>query len=385
MDSSTGFFKFIFSDRSWDFSKTPKSFQAAYESLNPKPYQIFDLLLKEERFTNFFSRIEVYGNNLANLLSQFHSFEKDNYRSSLLREIIGSFTVSLLAERFDDMKSRSVAARIVVSVVKLSDPSTLGKFGVRLGALPGILRVLVEEGHIKELSLTHPQCFEGLISGVQAREQWVEFIMGFCKECEVHGSRPKRTSDVDLAKFIRTVPCQLCSNIPTGRGPSKDPEGKLTRARDHLFRSNLELNVFESLLGEPLGPWKVILSQQAMEELGTENARGILGDVRCKFSELASGDWGGRKLFNMAEWGDTLSFRIPLFRTFYKPGSFILCMDYWKPQRCRQDSCAYSSGTTSLYESSSGSLHHRQYGWVTRGHVSNEGVLGRRGEWFHGG
>ncbi|CUS07546.1 unnamed protein product [Tuber aestivum] len=326
MDSSTGFIKFIFPDHTRNsskipknFSKTPVNFKAAYESLGPKPYQIFDLLLKEERFTNFFSRIEVYGNNLANLLSRFPDFQKDNYRSSLLREVIGAFTVSLLAERFDDMKSRSAAARIAISAVKLSDPSTLGKLGVILGALPGILRVLVEEGHIKELALTHAKCFEA-----QAREQWVQFIMGFCRGCEVHGSRPEGAGAGELAKFIRTAPCKLCSKVSFDRGFSMGSEGEPTRARDHLFRSNMELNVLESLLGEPLGPWKIILSQQAMEDLGAENTHGVFRHVRFKFSELASGDWGGKKLFHRFGWGDALSCRIPLFRTFYKTGSFIL-------------------------------------------------------------
>ncbi|PUU76957.1 hypothetical protein B9Z19DRAFT_1066218 [Tuber borchii] len=164
MDSRTGFFGFIFSDN-------PNHFKAAYESLDSRPYQIFDLLLKEGRFTNFFTRIEVYGSNLATLLSQFPRFQQDDYSTLLLREMIRAFTLSLLAERLDDIRSRSAVARIVLSVVKLSDPrGTLGQFGVRLGALPGILRILIAEGHIKELAQTHKRCFEDLISEPQARE-----------------------------------------------------------------------------------------------------------------------------------------------------------------------------------------------------------------------
>jgi len=264
MDSSTAFFDFIFSD-------TPKDSKAAYESLSSKPYQIFDLLLKEGLFTNFFSRIEVYGNNLDNMLSQFPSFQQDDYSTSLLREIIRAFTLSLLAERFDNMRAMSAIARIVLSVVKLSDPRTLGQFGVRLGALPGILRILIAEGHIQKLALTHKRCFEDLISEPQAREKWVEFIMELCQECEVHGSKP---SSRGLAKFIRTVPCEFCnSNVSFDCVLNDGPEGEPERVWSSSFGLNMESNVFKYLLGEPLGPWKIILSQQAMEDLGTQKAQ----------------------------------------------------------------------------------------------------------------
>ena len=268
MESSTGFFDFIFSDN-------PRDFKAAYESLDSKPYQIFDLLLKEGRFTNFFSRIEVYGNNLANLLSQFPSFKQDDYSTLLLREIIRAFTLSLLAERFDDMRSRSAVAKIVLAVVKLSDPrGTLGQFGVRLGALPGILLILIAEGHIKKLALTHKRCFEDLTSEQQAREKWVELIMEFCKECKNHKSKPKAASGLEVAKFIRTAPCEFCnSNVSFNCGLSHRPEGEPTRVRGSSFGLGMESNVFKYLLGEPLGPWKIILSQQAMEDLGAENAQ----------------------------------------------------------------------------------------------------------------
>ncbi|PUU76964.1 hypothetical protein B9Z19DRAFT_1087243 [Tuber borchii] len=196
MDSSTGFLDFIFSD-------SPKNFKAAYVSLDSEPYQIFDLLLKEGRFTNFFSRIEIYGNNLATLLSQLPRLEQDDYNASLLREMIRAFALSLLAERCDDRKSRSAVARIVLSVVKLSDPrGTLGQFGVRLGALPGILRILIAEGHIKNLAVTHKGCFEDLVSEPQAKEKWVELIVDLCKECRKHGMRPRAT---DAIEFIRRL------------------------------------------------------------------------------------------------------------------------------------------------------------------------------------
>ena len=275
MNSNTGFFDYIFSDN-------PKDSKAAYDSLDSKPYQIFDLLLKEEHFINFFSRIEVYGNNLASLLSQFPSFEQDDYSTSLLREMIGAFALSLLSERFDDMRSRSAVVRIVLSVVKLSHPrKTLGQFGMRLGALPGILRILIAEGHIKTLAQTRKQYFEDLVSEPQARERWVEFIMDLCKECKKHGSRP-RTSGV--REFIRTVPCEFCnSNIPLDCRLDDSPKGEPARVQSSSFELNTESNVFKYLLGEPLGPWKIILSQQAMEDLGTEKAQSNCSTILSTF------------------------------------------------------------------------------------------------------
>ncbi|RPB01655.1 hypothetical protein L873DRAFT_644507 [Choiromyces venosus 120613-1] len=150
MESSAAFLDLVFSE-----SLEKHTIKDAHKLFSLKPYQLFDLLLKEERFTNFFARIELYGNNLANLLDQFPRFKEYDCSTMLLEEIIRSFALSLLSERFNDMKSRTAVARIVLSVVKLSGPTTLAHFGVRLGALPGILRILFAEGHIKQLALTH--------------------------------------------------------------------------------------------------------------------------------------------------------------------------------------------------------------------------------------
>ncbi|CUS08892.1 unnamed protein product [Tuber aestivum] len=320
MDSGVEFLELI-------FSESPRGFRNAYESLAARPYEIFDLLLREERFKNFFSRIEIYGNNLASLLGQFSSFDKYDYNDSSLREIIRVFTLSLLTERFDDTRSRSAIAGIVLSVVKLSDPKTLGVFGVRLGALPEILRILIAEGHIKRLASGHGQCFEGLISEPRAREKWAQFIMDLCRGCEVHRSGPRGTSISELERFIRAIPCGSCtgtSSVPLDYGLNRDSGGEPARSRDHYFGSNLQSNVFKSLLGEALGPWKIILSQQAMENLAAVNAQGNLETVRRKFSELASGDWAGKKILHRARWDNLLSYRIPLFKAFYKTGHFIL-------------------------------------------------------------
>ncbi|PWW77613.1 P-loop containing nucleoside triphosphate hydrolase protein [Tuber magnatum] len=149
--------------------------------------------------------------------------------------------------------------------------------------------------------------------------------MDLCKDCEVHKSRPKRMSDVELAKFIRAVPCEFCiSNISFNRGPNRESEGKPTGVQRHSFRPSTEPDAFEHLLGEPLGPWKIILSQQAMEDLEEANRHGDLESVRCKFSELASGDWAGEETLHRAEWGNELSYQVPLFKTFYNSTYFIL-------------------------------------------------------------
>ncbi|RPB01636.1 P-loop containing nucleoside triphosphate hydrolase protein [Choiromyces venosus 120613-1] len=251
----------------------------------------------------------------------------------LLGERIRSFTLSLLSERFNDMKSRTAVARIVLSAVKLSDPAALVHFGVKLGALPWILRILFAEGHIKQLSLTHRQHLEQLVSEPRATEQWTEVVMNLCGECEVHRSGPMRASGLELAKFIRTVPCGYCPKMSPDGGPEQDAERESMRVRDHAPRSNIESNVFEHLLGDHLGEWKIILSQQAMLDLAQLNFQGIhyirQGDhfknVRRKFYELASGDWAGDgKLLHSAKWNNGRSYRIPVFKAFYATGHFIL-------------------------------------------------------------
>ncbi|RPB01626.1 hypothetical protein L873DRAFT_637393 [Choiromyces venosus 120613-1] len=270
MDSSTEFLDLVFSENLTEYAS-----KKAYDLFSINPYQLFDLLLKEERFTNFFARIELYGNNLARLLGQFPSFQEYDYANMLLGERIRSFTLSLLSERFNDMKSMTAVARIVLSAVKLSDPAALVHFGVKLGALPWILRILFAEGHIKQLSLTHRQHLEQLVSEPRATEQWTEVVMNLCGECEVHRSGPVRAGGLELAKFIRTAPCGYCPKMSPDGAPEQDTERESMRVRDHAPRSNIESNVFEHLLGDHLGEWKIVLSQQAMLDLAQLNFQGI--------------------------------------------------------------------------------------------------------------
>ncbi|RPB01641.1 P-loop containing nucleoside triphosphate hydrolase protein [Choiromyces venosus 120613-1] len=333
MESSTAFLDLVFSE-----SLKKPTIKGAYKLFSLKPYQLFDLLLREERFTNFFARIELYGSNLANLLDQFPRFEEYDYRTLLLGEIIRSFTLSLLSERFNDMKSRTAVARIVLSVVKLSDPPALAQFGVRLGALPGILGILFAEGHIKQLALTHKQHFEQLVSEPQAMEQWTEVVMNLCEECEIHGSGPKRNSRVELARSLRTVPCEYCPDLSLDGTSEQDPEEESSGALDYSLVSNIEPNVFEHLLGDHLGEWKIILSQQAMEDLAQAILQGNFENVRRKFIELASGDWAGNgKILNSAKWNGR-SYRIPLFKAFYTNRHFILWqIDTAFDERCGRD------------------------------------------------
>ncbi|RPB01677.1 hypothetical protein L873DRAFT_646647 [Choiromyces venosus 120613-1] len=237
MDSSTAFLDLVFSE-----SLREHSIKKAHELLILRPYQLFDFLLKEERSTNFFARIELYGNNLANLLDRFPLFKEHDYGTLLLGEIIRSFTLSLLSKRFNDMKSRTAVARIVLSVVKVSDPADVVHFGVRLGALPGILGILFAEGHIKQLALTHKQHFEQLISEPRAMEQWTKVVMNLCEGCKVHRSRPRRTSGGELARFLRTVPCEYCPNLSVDGVSEQDPEGESSGVLDYSPVSNIEPN-----------------------------------------------------------------------------------------------------------------------------------------------
>ncbi|PUU72335.1 hypothetical protein B9Z19DRAFT_1137946 [Tuber borchii] len=87
--------------------------------------------------------------------------------------MVRAFALPLLAESFNDRRSMDAIRKIVLSVVKLSDPRwILGQFGTRFRALPGILRILLVEGHIETLALTHELCLEDLISELQAGEKF---------------------------------------------------------------------------------------------------------------------------------------------------------------------------------------------------------------------
>jgi len=112
---------------------------------------------------------------------------------------------------------------------------------------PGILRILIAYGHIKKLALTNERCFENLISELQARERWVEFIIDLCKECEEHELRP---SALGLPGFIRAVSFEFCnSNVPFDCGLDDGLEDEPMRVRGSSFKLNRESNVFKYLSG----------------------------------------------------------------------------------------------------------------------------------------
>ena len=133
---------------------------------------------------------------------------------------------------------------------------------MNLGALPGIVRIVMAEGHIKKLAQTHKQYFDDLISEPQGREKWVEFILELRKEYREHRRRPRTTDAPELAKFIQIVPCEFCnSNLSFDRGLNDGLEGEPTSVWGSSFGLGMESNVFKYLLEEPLGPRKIIISE----------------------------------------------------------------------------------------------------------------------------
>ena len=115
---------------------------------------------------------------------------------------------------------------------------------MKLGALPGILRILIAEGHIKKLALTQNECFEDLISEPQARERWAEFIVDLCTECEERELRP---SALELPGFIRTISFEFYNfNVPFDCGLGGGLGGPM-RVRGSSFKLNTESIVFKYL------------------------------------------------------------------------------------------------------------------------------------------
>ncbi|RPB01647.1 hypothetical protein L873DRAFT_644023 [Choiromyces venosus 120613-1] len=136
-------------------------------------------------------------------------------------------------------------------------------------------------------------------------EQWTEVVMNLCEECKDHRSRPSRTSGGELARFLRTVPCQYCPDLTLDGVSEQDQEGESTGVLDYAPRSNIQSN--------------------AMEDLAKEKPQDHIENIRCKFYELASGNWDGQNnTLDRAQWNNGLSYPIPIFKTFYTTEHFIL-------------------------------------------------------------
>lgn len=247
----------------------PISFRVAQNSLVRNPRQLFALLVEKDISTTFLSRLKTRGQQLAKLLDQFREITLSplefQLKTRLLEESLQAFLFSLLANDFADFGSQESVAEIIVSIVKLhvSNPEALGLLGARLGETPGILKRLIAGCHLRTLSRDRPTFIRSIISNPTTSRTWAGIISDLMRECTHNGISQVGWEDIET--FISNFqPCQHCSADSTNN--SAYSQAPRVRNNDHLI-FDLKLRTFDTLLGSHLGPWKIVLSAQALQDL----------------------------------------------------------------------------------------------------------------------
>lgn len=255
---------------------TPAKFKAAYSSLARNPQQLFALLVEKEISTNFLPGFVTYGANLARLFKQFpdhlssppeHQWKlrTDGFSPGLLEETLRAFLFLLLADGFPGFEFRKVMADIVMAVIRLSKREAWGLIRDKLGEVPDILEILITDSRISILCQDEPSAsLTNVDSNATTFDAWARRTTNLA--CDAHrGSCQGMLKWEDMKKVVLAFRnCALCKVVSSG----EKLENELPKNHADDFRSfDPGLCTFESLLGDHLGLWKIILSAQALRDL----------------------------------------------------------------------------------------------------------------------
>lgn len=247
----------------------------AYQSLAKSPQQLFALFTDKYLSTTFFSAFEIYGKQLAVLLDDFPKyfgptsehqlpFGKDPFGLRLLEEALGAFLFSLFANDFLDAATQQSMVGIAMAFINLSKPGgALGLLGAKLGDFPLILGRLIGHGHFSELSRNRSELFSSLTSNDTTLGAWAQIVANRAGQCSLHSETSQDIRDWKrMQEFLQSFPCKEC---PAIMDASEPPLPRQRNVNPHGMNSGIR--AFDSLLGQHLGPWKVVISGRALRDL----------------------------------------------------------------------------------------------------------------------
>ncbi|KAF8539048.1 hypothetical protein BDD12DRAFT_981228 [Trichophaea hybrida] len=275
----------------------------AYRSLAKNPHQLFTLFLQKDVSTEFFSAFTIYGKWLATLLSNIPTYfgqdsehqlqlAKDGINQRLFEEMLGAFLFSLLQLAPADIASQETLADITLAVIKVSRPGGLLQLiGAELGDKPVILTRLIADGRIGIWSQEQSASFLSLTS--DCWRSWATVAMHIVDDCGSHpgGFRWIETWET-LKNLVESIPCKSCPPIST---PRIDEAIPAPRANPRAI-INTGRRAFDNLLGEHLGPWKIIISAFALKNFREAVIDGHLERIRERLIALAWGEWVRKSL-----------------------------------------------------------------------------------------
>jgi hypothetical protein len=271
---------------------------STYQSLARYPKQLFGLLVKRDISTEFFAAFGRYGLRLAKLLSSASEHYNQTVNPPthlrrdaklLLEESLMAFLLSLFPADFPDAQSQEVLAAVVMAVIKNITPNGGGLelIGAKLGQAPPVLTMLIASGHLGEWSNSNPQSFKHLVG--ESWPNWGPIALALAGQCQEYHRRFRDINSYDeMERFVQSFPCHSCSLwLPSARDIENAPRTANTQTL------NTDIRAFENLLGEHLGPWKIVVSSLALRNLRTIARRSMnhcfptLSDLRLIFERCS--------------------------------------------------------------------------------------------------
>ena len=296
--------------------------QFAYQSLARHPEQLFALLLMGKTAIEFAAALPLLGRRLSSLLRKvpehFDRLQLGSQDKLLYEETLSAFIFTLLPWTPEDIASQEAVADIVMAVIETARPEggRLQLLGAELGRNPRILERIISEGSLATFPRKKQQTFKSL--ALKSWESWAAVANAI--ECKKHleGWLEKNVTDWrGMMALVESFPCDQCS--PT----STEYQTRLSGGIGFSTR------VFENLLGEHLGPWKIVISALAVNSLKNNVTEGTytvihsssISDIRNNTDQLshvqrdllalASGNWE-RRFLQGAPHGES-AYRVPVY------------------------------------------------------------------------
>jgi len=289
----------------FESSAAKSTLEFAYKSLAANPQQLFSLFLRRDPAMEFASAFPLYAKRLSDLLlkvpERFNQLGAKEKEKLLYEETVGAFIFTLLPWMPNDAASQEAVGDIVMAFVQTTRPGRGGTelLGAELKRASAMLRRLISSGHLA--SHTNEPFFDSLV--LENWESWRAVAGELTAKC---GKHQQATSRKEMVAFIQSFPCDQSSSGST------ESQTLLRRANAHGI--GYSTRAFENLLGERLGPWKIVISALAVTSLKENVNEGtyalVLSDsisnigagkdqmshIQHNLLQLASGEWAQSSL-----------------------------------------------------------------------------------------
>jgi len=248
----------------------------AYRSLVRNPKQLFTLFLKRDISTEFFAAFDLYGKTLAELLISVPEYcgETLSYPIQIgkdakrfYEENLATFLFSLFPLKFPDAELQESLAAIVFAVITNIPPGgCLELIGAEIALDPSIMTVLIADGR---LGTRLRRSINSLASKNWLK--WVPVATTLAQQCPWHREKYRIIKSwSEMERFFQSFPCNSCPRRSSAR--TMDDESR--RANSCPIYTGI--NAFDNnLLGEHLGPWKIVISALALKSLRAVACHGL--------------------------------------------------------------------------------------------------------------